>query len=71
MRLSRTDQAQRGARIMKPIEFENGEVQIDACIVADGLGGDAAPCSSKGCAPVSITKALPSAGSMRIKAAIA
>jgi uncharacterized protein DUF6522 len=25
-------------RIMKPIEFENGEVQIDASIVADGLG---------------------------------
>ena len=23
---------------MKPIEFENGEVQIDAAIVADGLG---------------------------------
>jgi hypothetical protein len=38
MRLSRTGQTQRGAGIMKPIEFENGEVQIDAAIVADGLG---------------------------------
>jgi len=38
MRLSRAPQTQRGARIMKPIEFENGEVQIDAAIVADGLG---------------------------------
>ena len=38
MRLPRTHQPQPGARIMKPIEFENGEVQIDAAIVADGLG---------------------------------
>jgi hypothetical protein len=38
MRLSRPDQTQRGARIMKPIEFENGAVEIDASIVADGLG---------------------------------
>ena len=38
MRLSRATQTQPGARIMKPIEFENGEVQIDASIVADGLG---------------------------------
>ena len=38
MRLSGTVETQRGAGIMKPIEFENGEVQIDASIVADGLG---------------------------------
>ncbi len=38
MRLSRTGWTQRGIHIMTPIEFENGEVQIDATIVADGLG---------------------------------
>ena len=47
-----TGQAQPGARmsarneaqvqLMKPIEFENGVVQIDATIVAEGLG--LAPC---------------------------
>lgn len=46
MRLSRPGQAQPGARVtslnqvhhMKPIEFENGIVQIDAAVVAEGLG---------------------------------
>ena len=38
MRLSRTRETHRGDRIVKPIEFENGEVQIDAAIVAEGLG---------------------------------
>jgi uncharacterized protein DUF6522 len=48
MRLSRAGQTNPGARMtaatrhqvqgMKPIEFENGIVQIDAAIVAEGLG---------------------------------
>jgi uncharacterized protein DUF6522 len=38
MHLFRTPRTQHGARVMKPIEFENGEVQIDAVVVADGLG---------------------------------
>src|SRR4029453_1686515 len=48
VRLSRDGQAEPGARMtaatkhqvqrMKPIEFENGIVQIDAAIVAEGLG---------------------------------
>ena len=38
MRLSRTAAAEPDAGMSKPIEFENGEVQIDAAIVADGLG---------------------------------
>ena len=47
MRLSRDGQAKPGTRVMtptilvnrmKPIEFENGAVQIDAAIVAEGLG---------------------------------
>src|SRR3954462_2622592 len=49
MRLSRPAPAKPGAGmsaasddfrepIMQPIEFENGEVQIDASVVADGLG---------------------------------
>lgn len=29
---------QTSAASMKPVEFENGEVRIDAAIVADGLG---------------------------------
>ena len=46
MRLSRAGQTNPGARVtmsnqvhpMKPIEFENGTAQIDAAIVAEGLG---------------------------------
>jgi hypothetical protein len=46
MRLSRAGRTQHGACVtmsnevhhMKPIEFENGSVQIDAAIVAEGLG---------------------------------
>jgi hypothetical protein len=45
MRLSRAIQTNPDARVMnptryrmKPVEFENGAVQIDAAIVADGLG---------------------------------
>jgi hypothetical protein len=48
MRISLDDQTEPGARMtaatkhqvqrMKPIEFENGAVQVDAAIIAEGLG---------------------------------
>jgi hypothetical protein len=38
MRLSGARQKKPGWRSMKPIEFEDGHIQVDAAIVAEGLG---------------------------------
>ena len=54
---------------MKPIEFENGAVQIDAAIVAEGLGL-ALSLLQKRCARAG-SRALPSAGSTPTAAGIA
>ena len=50
---------------MKPIEFENGDVQIDASVIADGLG-ITLPLLQQADARGQASRAFPSAGSMPI-----
>jgi hypothetical protein len=54
---------------MKPVEFENGTVQVDAAIIAEGFG-ITLPMLQKRCKPAA-SQAFASAASMRTEAAIA